>query len=84
VIVHELSSRAEYRDAEIVGAVRRAVSEAHGLEVAALVLIKTGTLPSTSSGKIRRGACRDAYLRGELEVLGEWHSAKTELRFADG
>lgn len=33
-----------------------------------VVLVSPGTLPKTSSGKLRRAACRDAYLGGELLV----------------
>ncbi|MFB6894218.1 AMP-binding protein [Kitasatospora sp. NPDC056327] len=36
---------------------------------AEVVLIRPTTLPRTSSGKKRRGACRERYLAGELAVL---------------
>jgi acyl carrier protein len=35
----------------------------------AVVLIQPRTLPKTSSGKVRRRACRDAYLAGTLPRL---------------
>lgn len=50
-------------------ALRRAVSEIHGIQIHALALLKTGGVPKTSSGKIRRHACRDNYLNGTLELL---------------
>ena len=75
VIAHEIEPRTEYPAGEVAAAVRRAVSDRSGLEVGALVLLKAGTIPKTSSGKIRRGACREAYLRGELEVVSEWQPA---------
>jgi non-ribosomal peptide synthase protein (TIGR01720 family) len=34
----------------------------------AVLLLPPGTLPKTSSGKIRRKACRDAYLAGTVET----------------
>ena len=34
-----------------------------------VVLVRSGTLPKTSSGKRQRRACRDRYLSGELQVL---------------
>ena len=74
VIAHEVEPRAQYSVTELATAVRRAVSDRHGLEVGSLVLIKAGTIPKTTSGKIRRGACRDAYLNGELALISEWHS----------
>lgn len=50
---------------EVVDAVRAAVSREHALEVHELALTPFGTLPKTSSGKIRRGAAKEAFLRGE-------------------
>ncbi|MBP2473502.1 acyl-CoA synthetase (AMP-forming)/AMP-acid ligase II [Crossiella equi] len=44
---------------------RRLVAREHGVEVHELRLVHRGALPRTSSGKIRRGACREQYL-GEL------------------
>jgi len=50
--------------------VRRAVAEQHDVQLHALALIKAGTLPKTSSSKVRRGACREAFLDGTLEQVG--------------
>ena len=55
-------------------AVRRAVAEVHELALDAVVLLKPGGVPTTSSGKIRRNACRDRYLRGELDPLHVWRA----------
>jgi acyl-CoA synthetase (AMP-forming)/AMP-acid ligase II len=54
----------------IAEAVRRAVAEQHEAQVQQLVLLRAGTIPKTSSGKIQRRACRAALLAGKLEVLG--------------
>lgn len=48
-------------------AVQRAVADYFGVQVHALVLLKVGGVPKTSSGKIRRQECRKAYLAGALE-----------------
>lgn len=56
---------------EIVSAVRQAVSSTHELQVYAVVLLKTGSVPKTSSGKIQRHACRTGYLNGTLSIVGE-------------
>ena len=66
VIVHELERRAAAPPEEIAEVVRRVVAEEHEVRVHELVLIPAGTLPRTSSGKVRRGACRAAYLEGAL------------------
>ncbi|SES04611.1 Acyl-CoA synthetase (AMP-forming)/AMP-acid ligase II [Streptomyces sp. yr375] len=55
----------------IVGRVRAAVADAHGLSVRDVVLVRPGTIPKTSSGKIQRRATREAYLGGTLAVLDE-------------
>ncbi len=52
--------------AEITRAVRASVAAEHGINVDDLVLVAPGAVPRTSSGKVRRRACRDAYLAGEL------------------
>jgi acyl carrier protein len=57
---------------EVVGAIRQGISEAHELQVYAVVLLKTGTIPKTSSGKIQRHSCRTGFLEGTLEVVGTW------------
>ena len=51
--------------------IRDAVATDHGLVPAAVVLIPSGALPKTSSGKVRRSACRASYLDGTLPVLVE-------------
>ncbi|HIK33073.1 MAG TPA: fatty acyl-AMP ligase [Oscillatoriales cyanobacterium M4454_W2019_049] len=57
---------------EIVSAIRQALVDRHMAEVWVIVLLKTGSLPKTTSGKIQRRACRDRFLAGSLDVVGEW------------
>ncbi|MBC7910628.1 MAG: SDR family NAD(P)-dependent oxidoreductase [Pyrinomonadaceae bacterium] len=63
---------------ELFAAARDAIAQEHGLQVAAIVLIRRGGLPRTSSGKISRSACRDAYLRGTLSEEARWQSNSTK------
>ena len=58
--------------AAVVTALRRALSERHGLAVSAVALLTPRTLPRTTSGKVRRGATREAWLAGSLETLHRW------------
>jgi len=53
-------------DVELVDACRRAVLAATGLEVDIVEVLEPGTLPRTSSGKLRRAASLELYLAGEL------------------
>ena len=57
---------------EIAEQINRAVSAEHELSLYEIILVKTGSIPKTSSGKIKRRACRDGYFKGELKVVGEW------------
>lgn len=45
---------------------REAVAAHHGLRLHAVMLLRPGSIPKTSSGKIQRRACRSRYLEGEL------------------
>lgn len=49
-------------------AIRRAVTAGHDLRVHAIALLKAGSIPKTSSGKIQRHACRQGFLAGTLEL----------------
>ncbi|HET9954841.1 MAG TPA: AMP-binding protein [Polyangiaceae bacterium] len=60
--------------AAVVRAIRRAVSEQHALHTHAIVLLKPSTLPRTTSGKVRRKACREAFLSNALPSVVAWTS----------
>ncbi|MGV2826971.1 fatty acyl-AMP ligase [Myxosarcina sp. GI1(2024)] len=57
---------------EIVDSFCEAIIAEHGLQVYATVLVKPGSIPKTSSGKIQRHACRDKFLSGNLNVVEDW------------
>ncbi len=57
---------------EVVGNIREAITSQHSLQVYAVVLIKTNSIPKTSSGKIQRHACRSGFLAGNLNVVYDW------------
>jgi acyl-CoA synthetase (AMP-forming)/AMP-acid ligase II len=63
---------------EVVEAMRWAVFNQHFVDIAAIALLKPGSLPKTSSGKIQRSACKTLFLEGQLETLAEWRSPSTE------
>ena len=69
-IVHELT-REGWRSAdrnEVAEDVREAIAQAHGVTVGPVFLIRPGSLPRTSSGKIRRALCRQLIESGEFET----------------
>ncbi len=49
--------------------VTSAISNAHGLNVGDLVLVPPGSIPTTTSGKIRRVACVEQYRRNQFVRL---------------
>lgn len=49
--------------------VTAAISNAHGLSVEDLVLVPPGSIPTTTSGKIRRAACVEQYRQGGFPRL---------------
>jgi acyl transferase domain-containing protein/acyl-CoA synthetase (AMP-forming)/AMP-acid ligase II/acyl carrier protein len=56
----------------VYAAMQQALSETHGIAVERIALIDPHTLPKTSSGKVRRKACRDALREGTLSTIAEW------------
>jgi 8-amino-7-oxononanoate synthase/acyl carrier protein len=58
----------------VIEAIRRGVAGEHELIVDAVALIKAGSIPKTSSGKIQRHACRQAFLDGSLDTVLQWRS----------
>ncbi|MEL7333628.1 MAG: beta-ketoacyl synthase N-terminal-like domain-containing protein, partial [Cyanobacteria bacterium J06560_2] len=57
---------------EIILSIRRALSETHELQLYAVVLLKPGSLPKTSSGKVQRKQCRKSFLEETLNPVAEW------------
>jgi acyl-CoA synthetase (AMP-forming)/AMP-acid ligase II/acyl carrier protein len=67
----EREARGQNQDDTLAG-IRRAVAAHHDVAVSSIVLIKTLTIPKTSSGKIQRHLCRERFLAGSLEIVAQW------------
>lgn len=77
VVVQEVDYQQQVAEAEFAGimaSIRAAISEQHGIEAHDVLLVPAMRVPTTSSGKIRRGECRQQFLDGRLEALAEWHA----------
>ncbi|HEV7786338.1 MAG TPA: AMP-binding protein, partial [Thermoanaerobaculia bacterium] len=70
VIALEVERRRRDGFEEMAEAVRRAVAAEHEVMVWEVVLLRAGSLPKTSSGKVQRSLCRRQYLEGDLTVVG--------------
>ncbi len=64
---------------DVISAIRQVVSEKHQLQVYGISLLKPGSLPKTSSGKIQRNACRAAFQSQNLAVVGEWREPSVDV-----
>lgn len=69
ILVQELDFRQKPNLEEVIAAIRQAVTEEFEIQVYGVVLIKPGTIPKTTSGKIQRRACRNGFLSGKLEII---------------
>lgn len=85
VVVQEVA-RQRIREsdlAQLVGAAGAALVKHHGVVPQQFVLVDQLTIPTTSSGKIQRGLCRERYLDGELEPLFEWTAPASDTATVD-
>lgn len=74
VTIIELKKRGDAKDTMhwltcVKSDVTSAISNAHGLNVGDLVLVPPGSIPTTTSGKIRRAACVEQYRRDQFTRL---------------
>ncbi len=83
IVVQEVDPRATADVEGMSAAIRRAVAEQHDVQVHTVVLIRHGSLPKTSSGKIQRHACRARFLTRSLESIGTSQDDGPEARSAE-
>jgi fatty acid CoA ligase FadD28 len=75
VAIIEVKKRGDSEEVvmEKLGIVKRevtsAISNSHGLRVADLVLVPPGSIPITTSGKVRRAACVEQYRQNQFTRL---------------
>ncbi|ABX04748.1 non-ribosomal peptide synthetase [Herpetosiphon sp.] len=72
VLMQELRREQRQHDpAPIMAAIRQSLAQTHGLQAYAIVLLRPGQLPRTSSGKLQRYRCRELFLGGELTPIAQ-------------
>ncbi|MBO1350491.1 MAG: amino acid adenylation domain-containing protein [Hormoscilla sp. GUM202] len=64
----------------VVESIRSAIWWEYELQVYGVLLLKTASIPKTSSGKIQRHACRQGFKEGSLQVVGNWQQGEQENR----
>jgi acyl-CoA synthetase (AMP-forming)/AMP-acid ligase II/acyl carrier protein len=79
IIVSEIDRTRRKDWSDVIGVIRRAVTAEHELPPDGIVLVRFGSIPKTSSGKIQRHACRSNFLDGSLSVVAQWFAWEEEL-----
>ncbi|HEY0098013.1 MAG TPA: MupA/Atu3671 family FMN-dependent luciferase-like monooxygenase, partial [Pyrinomonadaceae bacterium] len=82
VIVQEQDQRQQTDAGRIIDAIRQRVAQEHEVQASAVLLLKPGSILKTTSGKIQRRACREAFLKGELKITAEWREASADSQEA--
>jgi len=60
---------------EIALRIKRAIADDHGIVLDAIAFLTIGAMPKTSSGKLRRHACRASFVGETLDELFRWTPA---------
>ena len=87
VVVHEVNRNHRNSDlAAVVRTIRHVLVDDQEIDPLAIVLLRPGGLPLTTSGKVQRALCRQRSEDGQVKILHEWKTRgppvdeeKTEL-----
>jgi acyl-CoA synthetase (AMP-forming)/AMP-acid ligase II len=82
LIVQEVQSRNAVGLEAVAQRIRQQVGHTHGAAVGGIVFTRPGEVPKTSSGKLRRSACRQHLLQGQLRTVFEWWRSPVVRRAA--
>ena len=69
VVISEVNRKFRDNLKPVIEAIREAIAQLHEIQAYAVVLIRSGALPRTSSGKVQRHACKAGFLEGTLPIL---------------
>lgn len=61
----------------VIQSVRSAVTAEHELPPDVVILVRSSSIPKTSSGKIQRTACRKYFEEGRLLIVAQWSAWQT-------
>jgi 8-amino-7-oxononanoate synthase len=78
ILIHEVKHDGKTDFKPVLDTVRQAVIEEHDLSLDTIVLVRSTTIPKTSSGKVQRNVCRTMFLAGEFKALAEHRSTKAQ------
>jgi amino acid adenylation domain-containing protein/non-ribosomal peptide synthase protein (TIGR01720 family) len=78
ILVHEVDGRRCSSFGEVIESVRQAVAEEHEVALHAVALLRAGSLPKTSSGKVQRRVCLERFTGGGLNEVARWQAVGTQ------
>ncbi len=84
IIVSEVARGPQEDCGPMIQDIRRRVMAEHDVPADGVVLVRFGSIPKTSSGKIQRHACRREFLDGMLKVVDCWYAWDPEASDARG
>ncbi|MBQ3389163.1 MAG: aminotransferase class I/II-fold pyridoxal phosphate-dependent enzyme [Thermoguttaceae bacterium] len=77
VLIQEVERRFKEGDEKrIFPEIRKAIAIEHEVPIDTIVLVRSGSVPKTSSGKVQRHACREGFLKNELNEVARWSLAE--------
>jgi acyl-CoA synthetase (AMP-forming)/AMP-acid ligase II len=76
VLVQELNYGPRPDLNQVIGAIQKTLATDDGVFADVIAIVEPGSVPKTSSGKIRRKECRGLYLGGQLRELAVWKRAQ--------
>lgn len=77
VVVQEMTRPKKFDQDTLLRDCVAALAESLQVTPHAVVLVRSGSLPKTSSGKLRRRDVRQAFLSGELHEVARWQSGES-------
>ncbi|HEV3039682.1 MAG TPA: AMP-binding protein [Candidatus Angelobacter sp.] len=81
-VVNEVDRHPSQPPEELIRLIRKALALEFGVHAYAVLLVKSGTIPKTTSGKIKRSACRTSFINGRLETVAASVEAEQPLTSA--
>ena len=83
VVVQEIEARRQPEVDHLVARLRADLAERHEIvTLEAVLLVRPGHVPRTSSGKIQRGRCRQMYVDGEFAPVWSWQRERDQASAA--
>ena len=74
IIVFEVERGRNQEWGDVLEEIRKGVTAEHELPPDSIMLVRAGSIMKTSSGKIQRQACREAFLDDKHLVVASWNS----------